>query len=361
MARSRLVVVTGVVLVLAAVLLSGAARMWSPKLGSLQDMGGKGGVIYGSSNSSQGHGSTKYMKSKPHKRPGYELPLGGGLPLRIMALGASTTRGDSPEEGIDNNGFRRPLREKLTAIGNAVNFVGTQRLGSMTDNDIEAYPGVATHLIHEHARQAVPRSRPNLFLVNAGSNDCFQHRDIDRFYQRYDALVQYLLAASPRATVVITTILPTWNERFAAREEVWRVNPQIRRLARLYAREGRPVVLAELQGPDGVQDQNLAADGMHPGTAGYEMMATKMFEAIVEADARGLLQSPVPVQGILDDGDAERADEEDYARRLAEKKAREKEETEAEDAEIARMREELERLRREVGERGYQVDLRPWA
>ncbi|KAI1199163.1 SGNH hydrolase-type esterase domain-containing protein [Nemania serpens] len=330
MARKRLLVFLFVPLILIALLFSGTVSdsEWSQSLGDGFKSGvsyvtgdgkspGKlsgGGVTYVSGNSSLGHGTTKFWKSKPYKRPGYELPLADGMPLRIMALGASTTRGDSPEPGIDNNGFRRPLREKLTKIGNPVNFVGSQRLGNMTDNDIEAYPGVPTHRIHFHAKKAVPPRKPNLFLINAGSNDCFQHIDIENFYKRYDALVQYCLKASPRSTVVLSTILPTWDKRFNGREDVFRVNPQIRRLAKIYQAQGKPVVLAELQGPDGVQDQNIAADGMHPGTAGYEMMATKMFEAIVEADARGFLQTPEPIMGILDDGDEERRDDLYYAK-----------------------------------------------
>ncbi|KAI5860618.1 carbohydrate esterase family 3 protein [Durotheca rogersii] len=283
-------------------------------------------------------------RTKPYARPGYELPLANGIPLRIMALGASTTRGDSPEEGIDNNGFRRPLREKLMTVGNKVNFVGTQRLGNMTDNDIEAYPGVVTATIHGNARKAVPKSKPNLFLVNAGSNDCFQHVDVDNFYKRYDALVRYLLEASPRSTVVICTILPTWDKRFNGREEVWRVNPQIRRLAKIYKSEELPVVLAELQGPDGIQDGNLASDGMHPGTAGYEMMATKMYQAIVEADARGFLQPPEPVAGILDDGDEERKNE-DYKKWVEEKRKMDNATAAAEQAEIKRMLAELAKMK----------------
>ena len=307
---------------------------------------GGGRIIYVSSNSSHsslGHGTTKYWKSKPFKRPGYELPLADGMPLRIMALGASTTRGDSPEKGIDNNGFRRPLREKLVSIGNPVNFVGSQRLGNMTDNDIEAYPGVPTHRIHAHAKEAVPSRKPNLFLLNAGSNDCFQHIDIPNFYKRYDALVEYCLSASPRSTIIMSTILPTWDKRFNGREEVWKVNAQIRRLAKIYAEEGKPVVLAELQGPDGVQDGNIAEDGMHPGTAGYEMMATKMFEAIIEADAKGFLQSPEPIMGVLDDGDEERHDDRYFAM-LEHQYAVDNATMLAEQAEIDKMKAELAQM-----------------
>lgn len=197
-----------------------------------------------------------------YSRPGFELPLAKGIPLRIVALGASTTRGDSPAD-VDNNGFRRPLRQKLTALGHQINFVGTERLGNMTDNDIAAGPGVRVDTIHEIAKGIVPQSKPNLILINAGTNDCLMHVDIDNFYKRYDDLVQYLLTASHKVTLVMGTLLPTWNEHFNGREDVFRVNPQIRRLAKIYQKQGLPVVLAEMQGPDGIQDQNLAEDGKH--------------------------------------------------------------------------------------------------
>ncbi|KAI1392019.1 carbohydrate esterase family 3 protein [Hypoxylon trugodes] len=377
LARRRSLILLGLPLFLIALLFSGTVNVdneWGHKLDSIGD-NFKAGVSYVTGNgtvqisypstdapansssfnpfpSELSNGATSStVRTKPYARPGFELPLANGIPLRIMALGASTTRGDSPEEGIDNNGFRRPLREKLTTIGNKVNYVGTQRLGNMTDNDIEAYPGVVTATIHGNAKKAVPKSKPNVFLVNAGSNDCFQHVDIDNFYKRYDALVRYLLDASPRSTVIICTILPTWDTRFNGREDVWRVNPQIRRLAQIYKSQELPVVLAELQGPDGIQDGNLASDGMHPGTAGYEMMATKMYQAIVEADARGFLQPPEPVRGILDDGDEERKDEE-YMKWLNEKRRMDNATAAAEQKEIERMLAELAKPKEEKQEKG---------
>lgn len=206
------------------------------------------------------------LEERPHimytayQRPGYELPLAHGIPLRILALGASTTRGDSPVQ-VDNNGFRRPLRQRLTSLGHKVNFVGTDRLGNMTDNDIVAGPGVQLDTIHGMAEQITGYAKPNLILVNAGTNDCLMHVDINNFYKRFDSLVQYLFMASHRATLVVGTLLPTWDTRFNGREDVFRVNPQIRRLVKIYQKQGLPVVLAEMQGPDGIQDENLAEDG----------------------------------------------------------------------------------------------------
>ncbi|KAI5922261.1 SGNH hydrolase-type esterase domain-containing protein [Camillea tinctor] len=370
LARKRLLLLLFVPLILIIVLFSGSDGEWSQRLDSFSD-GIKNGVrpiqdsiqdglnyvagdpdvrpdqdsvvsyVKGNNTVVNGNQSTTgYVKTEPYKRPGFELPLANGLPLRIMALGASTTRGDCPDVDVDNNGFRRPLREKLTSIGNPVNFVGTQRIGNMTDNDIEAYPGVPTHIIHEHAQQAVPPTKPNLVLVNAGSNDCFQHIDIPNFYKRYDALIQYLLEASPRSTIVICTILPTWDTRFNGREDVWQVNPQIRKLAKIYEQQGLPVVFAEMQGPDGIQDENLGPDGMHPVTAGYEMMATKMFHAIVEADAKGFLQPAEYIPGILDDGDEERMDEE-WLERFKQQQEEEGDARSAEEEEIENMKAEL--------------------
>ncbi|KAI1400684.1 carbohydrate esterase family 3 protein [Hypoxylon fuscum] len=375
LARRRSLILLGLPLFLIVLFFSGTVNVdneWGHKLDSLGD-NFKAGVSYVTGNgtvqvsypstnapsnatnassfdafpSELSAGATEStVRTKPYARPGFELPLANGVPLRIMALGASTTRGDSPEEGIDNNGFRRPLRDRLMSIGNKVNFVGTQRLGNMTDNDIEAYPGVVTATIHGNAQRAVPKSMPNLFLINAGSNDCFQHVDIDNFYKRYDALVQYLLDASPRSTIIMCTILPTWDTRFNGREEVWKINPQIRRLAKIYKSQELPVVLAEMQGPDGIQDGNLASDGMHPGTSGYEMMATKMYDAIVEADARGFLQPPVPMPGILDDGDDERKDEE-YFKWLDEKQRQDNATAMAEHKEMERMLAEMAKAREE--------------
>ncbi|KAI0133680.1 SGNH hydrolase-type esterase domain-containing protein [Xylariales sp. AK1849] len=272
-------------------------------------------------------------------RPGYELPLAKGIPLRIMAIGASTTRGD---ESFDNNGFRRPVKEHLVAIGNPVNFVGTQRVGNMTDNDIEAYPGARTDEMHGHAQEVVPRTKPNLFLVNVGSNDCFQHWDIPNFFKRYYSFIDYLLTASPRSTVVMGTLLPTTEtERFNGSEHVAEVNKQMHRLYKIMRREGKPVVLADMMGPDGVQESDLASDGMHPTSAAYIRMGQILLRAIIQADALGFLRPAEPVYGIIQDGDLERQDEA-YGKWSDEQKRIEYEAQNLEGQEIARMAQELQ-------------------
>ncbi|KAI0131987.1 hypothetical protein BJ170DRAFT_717857 [Xylariales sp. AK1849] len=386
-ARRRFFIAIGVPLVILVMLMSGFVVDVDTHTSNTMN-----GIRVGNapSNSSLSH-SNSTLTERPkityegYKRPGYDLPLAHGIPLRILALGASTTRGDSPVE-VDNNGFRRPLRERLTGIGNKVNFVGTERLGNMTDNDMTAGPGVQVDTIHGMATQIVSQSKPNLILVNAGTNDCLMHVDIDNFYKRYDNMVQYLLMASHKATLVIGTLLPTWDQRFNGREDVFRVNPQIRMLVKIYQKQGLPVVLAEMQGPDGIQDENLAEDGlwragfelnlpkelfksqrpapgratkwsknsmlinmigMHPAIAGYEMMATKLYEAIVEADARGFLQPAEKVEWIPDDGEEGRKEEPNYEKWYRKQYKMENEARLREESDMARMEAELEKMRQQ--------------
>ncbi|KAK8131754.1 carbohydrate esterase family 3 protein [Apiospora sp. TS-2023a] len=280
-----------------------------------------------------------------YQRPGYERPLANGLPLRIMAIGASTTRGD---EGFDNNGFRRPVRDYLTSIGNPVNFVGPHRVGNMTDNDIEAWPGARTEVMHHRAEHSLPFMKPNLVLANLGSNDCFQNFDIPNFYKRYYEFVEYVFEASPRATLIMGTLLPTTEtQRFNASERVVEVNRQLRLLYKILQKEKRAVVLAEMMGPDGIHPENLGKDLMHPNDAGYEMMGRIIVQAIIEADAKGFLRPAEPVYGILQDGNLERQDDAykawAEAKRIEEAAAKDQEE-----AAVASMEGELKKYMAEV-------------
>ena len=53
------------------------------------------------------------------------------VPLRILPLGASITWGVNSASG---NGYRAPLRDRLTSAGWEVDMVGTKQHGNMTDN-----------------------------------------------------------------------------------------------------------------------------------------------------------------------------------------------------------------------------------
>ncbi|KAI1424719.1 carbohydrate esterase family 3 protein [Xylaria sp. FL1777] len=234
-------------------------------------------------------------------------PLGSGIPLRVMFLGASVTRGDV---SIGKLGFRSPLRDRLAALGNPVNFVGSQRVGAFIDNDLEAYPGNRIDQIHDHSTRIVSSTKPNVFVLHVGSNDCLQKHDTENAGKRMRDLINYLFNTSPRATIIMSTLLT--NTVPDKEPCILDLNIQIRKLASALEREGRPVVLAEMHCEQGLPYRpvpaDISPDGTHPFDGGYALMADIFFSAFLEADSRGFLKSPEQ-NGVPDDGELERADE----------------------------------------------------
>ncbi|KAI1637549.1 SGNH hydrolase-type esterase domain-containing protein [Biscogniauxia mediterranea] len=249
----------------------------------------------------------QHLLTIPGLKPAAPTPIADGIPLRVMFLGASVTRGDV---STGNLGYRQPLHERMTARGNLVNFVGSQRLGDFPDNDLEAYPGNRVDQVHEHSTHIVPQTKPNLFVLHVGSNDCLQHWDTPNLGKRMRDLINYLFDTSPRATVIMSTLMT--NTVPDAERCILDVNIQIRKLASALEREGRPVVMAEMHSEQGLADrplpEDISPDGTHPYDAGYAMLADIFWKAILEADERGFFQPPED-NGVPLDGNAERQEE----------------------------------------------------
>ncbi|KAI0123492.1 SGNH hydrolase-type esterase domain-containing protein [Xylariales sp. AK1849] len=228
-----------------------------------------------------------------------------------MTLGASVCRGDVSNGTV---GFRKPLRDKLVSVGNLVNMVGSDRVGEMTDNDVEAHPGNRVDQVHEWATHSVPRTKPNLFLVHVGSNDCLQYWDLPNYHQRLRGFIDYLLEQSPRGTVVMSTLLT--NTVPNTEPCILDLNRQMRELYASLKSEGRPVVLSEMHDQFVPEDDslerphptNITPDGTHPDDDGYAKMANIFFQSIREADGEEFFQKAEDV-GIPDDGNTERGAE----------------------------------------------------
>lgn len=238
-----------------------------------------------------------------------EKPIAHGIPLRIMTLGASVCRGDVSNGTV---GFRQPLRDKLVSVGNTVNMVGSAKVGEMRDNDVEAHPGNRVDQVYEWSTHSVPFVKPNLFLINVGSNDCLQRWDTPEYHSRLDYFINYLLQQSPRGTVVMSTLLT--NTVPDVEPCILDINRQIRELYVTLREQGKPVVLAEMHDqfvPEGdmlerPHPEHISADGTHPHDEGYGLMADIFYQTLREADRQGFFQ-PVEDVGIPDDGDVERA------------------------------------------------------
>ncbi|KAI0010541.1 carbohydrate esterase family 3 protein [Xylariaceae sp. FL0662B] len=237
-------------------------------------------------------------------------PVAGGIPLRVMFIGASMTLG---EHSTGDLGYRKQIRDWLTSLGNPVNYVGANRFGDFKDNDVQAFGAQPIKPTLDRAREIVPATQPNLILVNAGSSDCFQldHWGPAYILQSMRDLIDFLLEASPRTTIIMSTIITSpWEGTEAC---VKSANAQIRQVAIDLMREGKPIALAEMHWDQGLPGRvllkDIGPDDMHPIDEGYFKMGDIFMEKIREVEAKGFLQPPVP-NGIADDGDAERDAEE---------------------------------------------------
>ncbi|KAH6634952.1 carbohydrate esterase family 3 protein [Chaetomium sp. MPI-SDFR-AT-0129] len=238
-------------------------------------------------------------------------PLGHGVPLRIMPLGASITYGTASTDG---NGYRASLRSQIVSgPGNPVNMVGSEQVGTMVDNDVEGWPGYRIEQVHEQALLAAstPQWHPNVFLINAGTNDAAQHYHVSAAGDRMEAMLDDLWRISPRAVVVLSTLLV--NRNASTEANVGIINTQLQALAtKLRFRQGRRIVLVDMHSEAGPGTADLV-DGTHPNDGGYVKMANIWFQGLVVASDLGWLLPPQWLDGVPDDGAATTTDTPDDA------------------------------------------------
>ncbi|KAI1372883.1 carbohydrate esterase family 3 protein [Hypoxylon crocopeplum] len=219
------------------------------------------------------------------------------LPLRIMPLGASITYGYGSSDG---NGYRKYLRDQLENNGNEINMVGSKTAGNMTDNDTEGWSGYIVDTVHDKAKVAVPKLKPNIILINAGTNDCIANNHLPNAGDRVTNMLNDLYKESPKATIILSTLLLNHNPDVEKRVEDF--NSQLKIVASEFQLTGKRLVLVDMQGDNGPKLEDLNKDGTHPNDAGYKKMAQIWFDGIKEADERLYLQKAEKVDGIQDDG-----------------------------------------------------------
>ncbi|KAK4170068.1 family 3 putative carbohydrate esterase [Cladorrhinum sp. PSN259] len=223
-------------------------------------------------------------------------PLGNGVPLRILPLGASITFGQGSSDG---NGYRAHLYNYVAAAGNLVNMVGSRKSGSMADNEVEGWPGKRVEEVLVEAKKITPKTKPNVILINAGTNDALQNFKVSGTSQRMETLINQLFQDSPRATIVLSTLI--MNRITAVESRVLDINAQYRQLASKLRGQGKRLVLAEMHGDNGITSSDMA-DDTHPNDVGYQKMASLWFQALVAASNEGFLQRAESVSGISDSG-----------------------------------------------------------
>ncbi|KAJ5101327.1 hypothetical protein NUU61_003549 [Penicillium alfredii] len=221
--------------------------------------------------------------------------------LRILPLGASITWGLLSET---HNGYRKPLRDQLRWKGYEVDMVGTRSNGEMKDKDVEARSGDTIDEVREAAQGSLPY-KPNVVLINAGTNDCAQEIDIKNAHTRMHKLINSLVKADGMkdTLIVLSTLIPSHKKQTAEHRPA--VNKQYRQLVKSMKNEGINIVLADMdpEAPDPGHGwlkwpkdytHGDKADSTHPNDYGYSKMAYVWWKALEKALKDDLIKDPQP-------------------------------------------------------------------
>lgn len=187
-------------------------------------------------------------------------------PVRVMPLGASITFGTRSRDG---NGYRQMLLRRLAAAGLTVVFVGSRRSGTMADGQNEGHPGFRIDQIAAGADRWLAAARPDVVLLNAGTNDMIQDHDVPGAPGRLHELIDQIVADRPAAEVLVSTLVPSpvpvRNRRVVA------FNAALPGIVAAERSAGRHVYLVDLNGA--LTPADIGPDKIHPTGTGYAKIA----------------------------------------------------------------------------------------
>jgi len=199
-----------------------------------------------------------------------------------MPLGDSITAGI---EFIDNRrtydkgGYRTHLWKKLSAIGVAFDFVGSQTDGpsDITQNH-EGHPGWKTSQLIDNIKAWYHAHIPDIILLMSGTNDIVVDHNADITYNRLETLVDILFKLNARLALIVASIPPLeWsNSRSHLQPLVLSYNSRIPQLVERYKAKGHVSYFADVC--SAMEEKHLI--GSHPSPSGYEKIAEVWFPVL---------------------------------------------------------------------------------
>jgi lysophospholipase L1-like esterase len=231
--------------------------------------------------------------------------------LRPMALGSSTTYGQGSTHGngykaVADKGFSELIDPGSGSGGGTphVDWVGSIRVGTMADREVEGWRGYILQDITAKARCAVRAYQPNLVTLIAGGNDMLRPVDPAGAPDRLRSLIEQIDQLSPGVVVLVAGMQPFRDT--AANRLGKEFTAKIPGVVAQLRQRGIKVVYADTTG---LQPSEIGADGIHPTDQGYDRIGNAFVKAAREAKDAGLLRQPnaapeaeVHPCGLADDG-----------------------------------------------------------
>ncbi|WP_093711738.1 SGNH/GDSL hydrolase family protein [Actinacidiphila alni] len=140
--------------------------------------------------------------------PGGVAVAGTAVPqVRVMPLGDSITWGvGSPSA----SSYRAPLAALVGQQPSyAVQFVGSQNSGTLTDQSNEGHSGYVISQIRDGIDDWLSAARPDVVVLHIGINDLDRGIDVPNAPARLADLVDRIHTDRPGAAVVMLGLIPT--------------------------------------------------------------------------------------------------------------------------------------------------------
>lgn len=201
-------------------------------------------------------------------------------------------------QSSDLNGYRKTLYDKLVALGNSVDFVGGEHTGTGTgwDMDHEGHRAYVITQIQQASGVGIA-SGPNIVLLHAGTNDMNRNIDVNAAPDRLKAMMDEIHRANPHAVFLLCQIIPAPNPDTHARINTF--NQALADITPSWIKGGLNIILVPMSAKLSLSD---IKDDLHPNDGGYIKMADAFYDAILQADAKGWIQTPDPPSKVISSG-----------------------------------------------------------
>jgi lysophospholipase L1-like esterase len=209
------------------------------------------------------------------------------LPLKIMPLGDSITRGIIGNNDKNSGGYRTELWNRFVADGLKVEFVGSLSSGpdSLSNKHHEGHAGWTIRQIAASVNEWLNSSQPDLILLTVGTNDTGKS-SLRTMIDDLSALIDQITSQSPDVHLLVASIPPIHPT----------VKPTVRVLRAIYFNAAIPNIVSSkvAQGKkvDFVDMRSLTVNdltrslsldldnGLHPNAQGYRKIANFWHDAI---------------------------------------------------------------------------------
>lgn len=174
--------------------------------------------------------------------------------------------------------------------------------------DHEGVSGDRVAAVNKRAVPSVRKYRPNVVLINAGTNDATQNRrgegdpeHVDNTHLRMEDMITNIYSIlGDDVVVVLSTLIPNTEDVEGIAGIIATINGNYRALYKKFADAKRKIILAEMNDGVFITDDDIH-DDTHPTSGGQAKMAAVWLHAIEAAEKKGWLVPPQD-SGIPDEG-----------------------------------------------------------